>query len=340
MTFCRLVSPKNTLQITEFTKLFSKIAFSESFSEDFSTDLIENKADIAVIKAQDLSYPLNNNLEVIALFEDFANKILPSENNPLEGCLIVISRKKRQDLKDIFANEKNILLKSGRVDLVGFGPGDSELLTIKADKLIKQADIIYYDDLTNKDYLDKINTEKVYVGKRSGKHSFEQQSINYLLVKSAREGKNVVRLKGGDPMLFAHGGEEIEYLEKCFIKVSVVPGISAAFAAAAALKTPLTQRNVSSSVAFINGHSKQIEMPNAGTLVYYMASSNLNEIKNVLLKKGLSKDTPVMLVENVSKDNEKQYFTRLEELSQNYQTPLIVIVGEVGRKKTKILTAD
>lgn len=332
MVSCKLVSNLKPLQLKAITNNINGVSFSIAFSDTYLHQLTDNQADLAISPAQDLPYPLHSDFEVIALYHDFENIFQPSETNPLQGFWAVVVKRNREDLKQLFAGDNNILTKSGRVDLVGFGPGDPELLTIKAERLIKNADIIFYDDLTNKEYLETIETEKVYVGKRSGKHSFEQQAINYMLLKSAREGKNVVRLKGGDPMLFAHAAEEIEYLQRCFINVGVTPGISAAFAAAAALRIPLTQRKISSSVAFINGHSKKIEMPNASTLVYYMASSNLNEIRNVLINKGLATDTPVMLVENVSKPTEKQYITTLNNLSQNYQTPLIVIVGEVGRR--------
>ena len=132
----------------------------------------------------------------------------------------------------------------GKVWLVGFGPGDPELLTIKGYKLIKTADIIFYDDLLNKEFLLKFPSEKVYVGKRKGNHSIEQAEINELLYEAAVSGKTVVRLKGGDPMLFAHGGEEIEYLERRHIEVEVVPGITAALAAAAFYACPAnTQGN-------------------------------------------------------------------------------------------------
>jgi len=225
----------------------------------------------------------------------------------------------------------------GKVWLVGFGPGDPELLTIKGYKLIKTADIIFYDDLLNKEFLLKFPSEKVYVGKRKGNHSIEQAEINELLYEAAVSGKTVVRLKGGDPMLFAHGGEEIDYLERRHIEVEVVPGITAALAAAAFTHVPLTHRGISSSVSFITGHAKrEIHVPQSGTLVYYMGASNLQTIAEEVVKKGWPADTPVLLVYNVSGIDQAEYYTTLQKTidqPNQYKTPLIIIIGEVVRLK-------
>ncbi|MEK7720495.1 MAG: uroporphyrinogen-III C-methyltransferase [Bacteroidota bacterium] len=225
----------------------------------------------------------------------------------------------------------------GKVWLVGFGPGDPELLTIKGYKLIKTADVIFYDDLLNKEFLLKFPSEKVYVGKRKGNHSIEQAEINELLYEAAISGKTVVRLKGGDPMLFAHGGEEIDYLERRQIEVGVVPGITAALAAAAFTHVPLTHRGIASSVSFITGHAnREIQVPLSGTLVYYMGASNLQTIAEEVVRKGWSADTPVLLVYNVSGIDQEEYYTTLQktiELPHQYKTPLIIVIGEVVRLK-------
>jgi len=221
----------------------------------------------------------------------------------------------------------------GQVWLVGFGPGDPDLLTVKGLKLLKSANIIFYDDLTNKEFLLKFKAEKVYVGKRKGQHSHEQDEINRLLYEAALAGKKVVRLKGGDPMLFAHGGEEIEYLRSRFIKVDVVPGVTAALAAAAFANIPLTHRGISSSVTFSTGHSKtDINVPRSGTLVYYMGASNLHKIAEEVIAKGWNVETPVLLVYNASAPDQKEYYTTLQEVTdfpQSYKTPLIIIIGDV-----------
>ena len=225
----------------------------------------------------------------------------------------------------------------GKVWLVGFGPGDPELLTIKGYKLIKTADIIFYDDLLNKEFLLKFPAEKVYVGKRKANHSIEQAEINVLLYEAAVSGKTVVRLKGGDPMLFAHGGEEIDYLERRHIEVGVVPGITAALAAAAFTHVPLTHRGIASSVSFITGHAnREIHVPLSGTLVYYMGASNLRTIAEEVVRKGWPADTPVLFVYNVSGIDQEEYCTTLQKTIDQpgqYKTPLIIIIGEVVRLK-------
>ena len=221
----------------------------------------------------------------------------------------------------------------GKVWLVGFGPGDPELLTMKGLKILKKADIIFYDDLLNKEYLLKFKAEKIYVGKRKGRHSHEQDSINQMLYEAACDGKKVVRLKGGDPMLFAHGGEEIEFLRSRSIRVEVVPGVTAALAASAFAKVPLTHRGLATCVTFATGHSdKNIVVPNSGTLVYYMGASNLGLIAKKVISKGWKAETPVLLVYNVSGEDQKEFFTTLQEIVdelQTYKTPLIIIIGEV-----------
>ncbi len=228
---------------------------------------------------------------------------------------------------------------SGKVWLVGFGPGDPELLTIKGYNLIKTADIIFYDDLLNKEFLLRFRAEKVYVGKRKGNHSIEQAEINKLLYEAASVGKTVVRLKGGDPMIFAHGGEEIEYLRHRHIEVGVVPGITAALAAAAFTQIPLTYRGTASSVSFITGHAnREIQVPKSGTLVYYMGASNLQTIAKVVINKGWPENTPVLLVYNVSGSDQEEYYTTLTDvitLTLNLKTPLIIVIGEVVGLKHK-----
>lgn len=231
---------------------------------------------------------------------------------------------------------------TGSVYLVGFGPGDPELLTVKGLKLLKSADIIFYDDLTNKEYLLKFKAEKVYVGKRKDNHSHEQEAINQMLYEAASTGKKVVRLKGGDPMLFAHGGEEIEFLHSRFIKVEVVPGVTAALAAAAFANIPLTHRGISSSVTLSTGHAKtNIHVPESGTLVYYMGASNLHKIAEEVMHKGWNPETPVLLVYNASAPDQKEYYTTLQEVvdyPESYQTPLIIIIGEVvGLRTHKVM---
>lgn len=268
--------------------------------------------------------------------EDEIAEVLPFPTHPLQGFL-AITAKKGSDLKQAFAS-KSILDKQGSVSLVGFGPGDPDLLTIKAAKAIDAADIIFYDDLIDDSYLTDKKAEKIYVGKRAGYHHKEQADINRLLLEAAREGKNVVRLKGGDPMIFAHGSEEIEYLESNLIKVNVIPGITTASALAASQKISLTHRDFSSSVALVSGHTPQPVTPDAETLVYYMGAKQLQTIATQLIdKEGWAFNTPVLLTYNVSRPDEQTFETTLWNLRngemQNLPTPLIALIGYVAGLK-------
>lgn len=268
--------------------------------------------------------------------EDEIAEVLPFPTHPLQGFL-AITAKKGSDLKQAFAS-KSILDKQGSVSLVGFGPGDPDLLTIKAAKAIDAADIIFNDDLIDDSYLADKKAEKIYVGKRAGYHHKEQADINRLLLEAAREGKNVVRLKGGDPMIFAHGSEEIEYLESNLIKVNVIPGITTASALAASQKISLTHRDFSSSVALVSGHTPQPVTPDAETLVYYMGAKQLQAIATQLIdKEGWAFNTPVLLTYNVSRPDEQTFETTLWNLRngemQNLPTPLIALIGNVAGLK-------
>ena len=268
--------------------------------------------------------------------EDEIAEVLPFPTHPLQGFL-AITALKGSALKQAFAC-KSILDKQGSVSLVGFGPGDPDLLTIKAAKAIDAADIIFYDDLIDDSYLADKKAEKIYVGKRAGYHHKEQADINRLLLDAAREGKNVVRLKGGDPMIFAHGSEEIEYLESNLIKVNVIPGITTASALAASQKISLTHRDFSSSVALVSGHTPQPVTPDAETLVYYMGAKQLQTIATQLIdKEGWAFNTPVLLTYNVSRPDEQTFETTLWNLRngemQNLPTPLIALIGYVAGLK-------
>lgn len=294
--------------------------------------------------------------------EDEIAEVLPFPTHPLQGFLAITALKESaairntggtkvpadlqsdgkqaissQALKQVFAS-KSILDKQGTVSLVGFGPGDPDLLTIKAAKVIDAADIIFYDDLIDDSYLAEKKAEKIYVGKRAGYHHKEQADINRLLLEAAREGKNVVRLKGGDPMIFAHGSEEIEYLESNLIKVNVIPGITTASALAASQKISLTHRDFSSSVALVSGHTPQPVTPDAETLVYYMGAKQLQAIATQLIdKEGWAFNTPVLLTYNVSRPDEQTFETTLWNLRngemQNLPTPLIALIGNVAGLK-------
>lgn len=283
------------------------------------------------------THPLQGFLAITALKESAANRNAGGTKVPADlqsdGKQAISS----QALKQAFAS-KSILDKQGSVSLVGFGPGDPDLLTIKAAKAIDAADIIFYDDLIDDSYLTDKKAEKIYVGKRAGYHHKEQAEINRLLLDAARKGKNVVRLKGGDPMIFAHGSEEIEFLESNLINVNVIPGITTASALAASQKISLTHREFSSSVALVSGHTPQPVTPDAETLVYYMGAKQLQAIATQLIdEEGWAFNTPVLLTYNVSRQDEKTFETTLWELrngeKKDFPTPLIALIGNVAGLK-------
>lgn len=256
---------------------------------------------------------------------------LPFATHPLQGNLAIVARSGNAELKTLF-KEKDIRRKYGKVTLVGFGPGNPDLLTIGGDKALIAADIIFHDELLDIHFLEKYAAEKVYVGKRKDRYSFEQKDINRFLLDAAKAGKQTVRLKGGDPMVFAHGGEEIEYLQRNLVEVDVIPGVSSGIAVSALTKVPLTHRGIASSVAFISGHSQTVGIPQTDTLVYYMGGANIRSIARKIIATGKNPKTPVMLVYNVSMPDQQEFFSTLEELVLNetkYPTPVIIVIGNV-----------
>ncbi|XSG80883.1 MAG: siroheme synthase CysG [Methyloligella sp. ZOD6] len=237
----------------------------------------------------------------------------------------------------------------GRVLMVGAGPGDPDLLTLKAVRALKAADVILYDGLVGTGVLEHARREAVLipVAKSKGAHTVSQKDINRLMVEHAKAGKTVVRLKGGDPFVFGRGGEEIEALRKAGIAVEVVPGITAAVAAAASVQIPLTHRDHSHSVTFLSGHAAKGDGPDlegidlaslAGgenTLVLYMGVSTAGEVAGKLLRAGWSPETPVLAVENASRADERRVATRLSLLAEDsgrlrLNSPAVLFFGAVA----------
>ena len=232
----------------------------------------------------------------------------------------------------------------GEVYIVGAGPGDPELLTFKALRLMQQADIVYYDALVSPQVLDlcRRDADKVFVGKKRSNHAVAQLGINELLVNSAKEGSRVVRLKGGDPFIFGRGGEEIESLRAHGIPYQVVPGITAANAAASYAGIPLTHRDHSQSVRFVTGFLKA-GAPNSNfksflntdeTVVFYMGLHSLPRLTEGLIDAGRSAETPIAIVSNASMPNQQVLTGTLEnivELQEKNQlpTPALLIMGDV-----------
>ncbi|NTW57295.1 MAG: uroporphyrinogen-III C-methyltransferase [Chlorobiaceae bacterium] len=221
---------------------------------------------------------------------------------------------------------------NGCVSIIGAGPGDPELLTIKADRLLREADVILYDDLVSAELVDHYPALKIYTGKRKDCHHFEQDAINEEILRQARQGRKVARLKGGDPFVFGRGGEEIEVLRKHGIRYEIVPGITAAHGASAYSEIPLTLRKVSSSVAFCTGHPvNKIQAPDTDTLVYYMVASSVHDVLDAVLKKGRNLDTKVAIVQNATRYNQRIFTGTIRELREREKSvysPALLIIGE------------
>lgn len=231
-------------------------------------------------------------------------------------------------------------MSDGIVYIIGAGPGDPELITIKAMNIIKEADIVLYDRLVSKELLEQINTQKIYVGRQVGDDYNHQEQTNQLMLKYAKEGKKVVRLHGGDPFIFGRGGEEAEFLKDNNIRFKIIPGISSAIAASSSSLIPLTHRKYASSLAIVTGHedpSKNQEsvkwemLPKAiDTIVILMGVSNLEKIINRLIDGGISKDTSIAVIENVSNKNERIIYGKLDDISMNdIRSPAVIIIGRV-----------
>jgi uroporphyrin-III C-methyltransferase len=236
-----------------------------------------------------------------------------------------------------------LVMEIGKVFLVGAGPGDPELLTLKAAKALRSADVILHDELVSAEILALIpsQTQVINVGKRSGEKSTVQEEINRLLVDHALLGLQVVRLKGGDPFIFGRGGEELEALRRAGIETEVVPGVSAAFGAAAGLQVPLTHREISSTLILVTGSSQKSEhinnwpekLPSNSTIVVYMPGRDLAALRQRLLISGVSPQTPCAIISNATTEFEQVHITNVASLSESpsLAAPRLVVVGEVVR---------
>jgi len=236
---------------------------------------------------------------------------------------------------------------AGQVTLVGAGPGDPDLLTLKALKAIQQATVLLVDDLVNDAIVAHANpaARVVHVGKRGGCKSTPQSFIDRLMITSALEGESVVRLKGGDPFIFGRGGEEIDHLQAAGVRVSVINGITAGLAAVSSLNVPLTHREHAHGVVFVTGHAKpgdsgtdwpalaQAARQAKLTVVIYMGVSGAADIQAGLLQ-GLRPDTPVAIIQNASLPQQRQVVCTLGTLqativSEQMGSPSVIVVGDV-----------
>jgi uroporphyrin-III C-methyltransferase len=231
----------------------------------------------------------------------------------------------------------------GKVFLVGAGPGDPELLTLKAAKVLRSADVVLHDELVSAEILKLIppSAELVNVGKRCGMKSVPQEDTNRLLVEHALMGRTVVRLKGGDPFIFGRGGEELEALRKAGIEGEIVPGITAALGAAAANKIPLTHREVASTLVLLTGSSKPSvdggawpdHLPANATMVIYMPGHDFGVLQTRLIQSGVAPQTPCAIISGATTESEQTHITTVRDLSTapRLVPPRLVVVGEVVR---------
>ncbi|MGB2862394.1 MAG: uroporphyrinogen-III C-methyltransferase [Sedimentisphaerales bacterium] len=237
-------------------------------------------------------------------------------------------------------------MSKGKVYLVGSGPGDVELITLKGYKLIRQADVILHDHLIPLELLQfaKPEAEVISVGKFASRHTMSQDRINTLLIEKAGDNKIVLRLKGGDPFVFGRGGEEVEACAEAGVDFEVVPGITSALAAPSYAGIPPTHRDFTPNLAIVTGHrkeGKEIEIPNAGTIVFLMGVANIPKIIEALLKAGWLPQTKIAAVENGTRYNQRVITGTLENFIQiikeaDLHTPAIFIVGKVVELQEKL----
>ncbi|HJW10390.1 MAG TPA: uroporphyrinogen-III C-methyltransferase [Albitalea sp.] len=239
----------------------------------------------------------------------------------------------------------------GRVFLVGAGPGDPDLLTLRAARLLAQAEVVVYDNLVSPDVMDLVApaAQRIYAGKQREHHSMSQHEINALLVRLARQGRTVVRLKGGDPFIFGRGGEEMQALAEAGITVEVVPGITAACGVSCYAGIPLTHRDHAQACVFVTGH---LQAGGAGldwaalarprqTLVIYMGLSALDEICAQLVAHGMSPEMPAAVVEKGTTLDQRVVSGTLRDLAARVaatglESPCLIIVGEVVRLRESL----
>ncbi|GEA12451.1 siroheme synthase CysG [Alteromonas sp. KUL49] len=274
----------------------------------------------------------------------------------LDGDIAELVEKGQEDKADTAflkaleaaAQEKK---EQGSVYLVGAGPGDADLLTFRALRLMQKADVVVYDRLVSPEILELVrrDAEKIYVGKAKSNHTLPQEDINQLMVDEAKKGNRVVRLKGGDPYIFGRGGEEIETLISQGVEFQVVPGVTAANGAASYAGIPLTHRDHAQSVVFATGHLKNntidLNWPALAhdnqTLVFYMGLTGLSIICNKLIEHGLSPTTPIALVQSATTENQRVLTATLETIVEHPETasmkpPTLIIVGSVVSLHSKL----
>jgi len=252
-------------------------------------------------------------------------------------------RDAEQGLKAAVEDAQSAEEKSGMVHLVGAGPGDPDLLTLRALQALQNADVVFYDELVTSEILDRArrDAERIFVGKRRGEPGIGQDQINRRLVEAARQGHQVVRLKGGDPFIFGRGGEELEYLREAGVPAVNVPGVTAALGCAAEAGLPLTFRNEASSVSFVTAHRAEeagatdwsrFADPQA-TVVVYMGLAAAGSVRDGLIAAGRDRRTPAAVLARGTRPDAKTVVGRLEDITslaaQAGEGPALLVIGQV-----------
>lgn len=236
----------------------------------------------------------------------------------------------------------------GKVYLIGAGPGDPELLTVKAYRILRDVDVVFHDRLVSEDLVTELpdDIDRVDCGKKAGAHKLSQEAINERLLTKAENGQDIARLKGGDPLIFGRGGEEFRYLEDHDIEVDIVPGITAATAVSSQLGVPLTDRDVASEVTFLTGHEAPEKSADEldwecmatcrKTLVIYMGVNQLPNIAETLIDYGRAPTTPAIAVENATSTKQRVLNGTLKSLPERAKQeeltpPALIVIGEVGK---------
>jgi len=304
-----------------------------------------------------------NLAELLGNYRVKVKKVIPSMSQRMRFWESIMSgpvveqmmsgkKEKAEQLLDSALQQSEHISTPGEVYLVGAGPGDPDLLTFRALRLMQQADVVLFDRLVSEQILNmtRQDAEKIHVGKQRKQHTMPQQDISKMLVSLANEGKRVLRLKGGDPFIFGRGGEEVEELAAAGIPFQVVPGITAASGCAAYAGIPLTHRDYSQSVRFVTGHLKNdtcdLDWKNLAeeaeqTLVFYMGLVSLPIICQELINHGMASDKPIALIQQGTTPSQKVFVGTLATLpdiiaSQEVQAPTLIIVGDVVRLYNKL----
>ncbi len=267
-------------------------------------------------------------------------------DGPAGAAALAGNEAKARELVVAALNGRGARHNAGIVHLIGGGPGDPELLTLKAHRVLQDADVILHDELITPAILQRVRQDatRIDVGKRKGRHAMPQAEVNALMVRLARDGKRVARLKGGDPFVFGRGGEELEHLRAAGIDVQVVPGVTAAAGCAASAGFPLTHRDIASTLTLVTGHGKNGEpaadwralAATGGTLAIYMGLTHAAVIARSLREAGMSADTPVAIIVNGTRDDERVAAGTLGSLprlaaGEGGKGPALIVIGDVVR---------